>query len=318
MGELGGFLKCTVSGSTSATRTSACTTTASTSRSCPTRGAARAGRALHGLRRPVLPRGLPARQPDPGLERPRLPRPLARGDRPAPRHQQLPRVHRPDLPGAVRAGLRARRSTTTRSRSSRSSSRSSSARWEEGWVVPRAARGAHRPQRRASSAPGPPASRPPPQLNRAGHEVTVYERDEGAGGLHALRRARLQAREVDHRPPRRLLEAEGVALRLRRRRGHGRRPPRSCAPARRGGARDRLARAPRPRRARAATSTGVHFAMDYLYQRNRWVAKQRGARAHRPAEQPISAARQARGRDRRRRHGRWTASPTRTARAPRA
>ena len=33
---------------------------------------------------------------------------LARGDRAAPRDQQLPRVHRPDLPGALRVGLRAR------------------------------------------------------------------------------------------------------------------------------------------------------------------------------------------------------------------
>ena len=41
---------------------------------CP----ARPGRALHGLRRALLPRGLPAREPDPGLERPRLPRPVAR------------------------------------------------------------------------------------------------------------------------------------------------------------------------------------------------------------------------------------------------
>ena len=40
--------------------------------------AARPGRALHGLRRAVLPQRLPARQPDPRLERPRLPRPLAR------------------------------------------------------------------------------------------------------------------------------------------------------------------------------------------------------------------------------------------------
>ena len=71
-------------------------------------GAARAGRALHGLRHPVLPLGLPARQPDPGLERPRLPRPLAGGDRRAPRHEQLPRVHRPHLPGAVRGRVRAR------------------------------------------------------------------------------------------------------------------------------------------------------------------------------------------------------------------
>ena len=37
-----------------------------------------AGRALHGLRHPVLPHGLPARQPHPRVERPRLPRPLAR------------------------------------------------------------------------------------------------------------------------------------------------------------------------------------------------------------------------------------------------
>ena len=32
------------------------------------------GRALHGLRHPVLQQRLPARQPDPRLERPRLPR----------------------------------------------------------------------------------------------------------------------------------------------------------------------------------------------------------------------------------------------------
>ena len=69
--------------------------------------AAAPGCALHGLRGPVLPRGLPAGQPDPRLERPRLPRQVARGDRPAARHQQLPRVHRPDLPGAVRVGVRA-------------------------------------------------------------------------------------------------------------------------------------------------------------------------------------------------------------------
>ena len=37
------------------------------------RRAAQAGRALHGLRHPLLPPGLPARQPDPRLERPRLP-----------------------------------------------------------------------------------------------------------------------------------------------------------------------------------------------------------------------------------------------------
>ncbi len=71
-------------------------------------GPAAPGRALHGVRRAVLPQRLPARQPDPGLERPRLPRPLARGDRPAARHEQLPGVHRAAVPGSVRGGLRAR------------------------------------------------------------------------------------------------------------------------------------------------------------------------------------------------------------------
>ena len=71
------------------------------------RGPAGAGPPLHGLRHPVLPSGLPARQPDPGVERPRAPRRVARGDRPPARDQQLPRVHRPDLPGAVRGVVRA-------------------------------------------------------------------------------------------------------------------------------------------------------------------------------------------------------------------
>ena len=78
------------------------------------RARARAGAALHGLRRAVLPHGLPARQPDPRLERPRAPRRLARGHRPAALDEQLPRVHRQALPGAVRGGVRAHASTTTR------------------------------------------------------------------------------------------------------------------------------------------------------------------------------------------------------------
>ncbi len=66
------------------------------------------GQPVHGLRHPVLQRRLPARQPDPGLERPGLPGPVASRHRTAARHQQLPGVHRPALPGALRGGLRAR------------------------------------------------------------------------------------------------------------------------------------------------------------------------------------------------------------------
>ena len=46
--------------------------------------------------------GLPDQQPHPRVERPRLPRPVARGVDPPPPDQQLPGVHRPGLPGAVR------------------------------------------------------------------------------------------------------------------------------------------------------------------------------------------------------------------------
>ena len=70
-------------------------------------GSVEAGRALHGLRHPVLQERLPGQQHHSGLERPRLPAALeGRARRPA-LDQQLPRVHRPHLPGAVRSGVHA-------------------------------------------------------------------------------------------------------------------------------------------------------------------------------------------------------------------
>ena len=79
--------------------------------------AAQAGRPLHGLRRAVLPHrhahrrhglGLPDQQPHSRVERPGLSRPVAGGARTAAQDQQLPRVHRPRLPGAVRRLVRPR------------------------------------------------------------------------------------------------------------------------------------------------------------------------------------------------------------------
>ena len=89
------------------------------------RETARAGRALHGLRHPLLPQGLPARQHHSRLERSGLSRPLARGDRPAALDQQLSRSS-----PAASVRRRARKpafstSTTIRSRSSRSKRTSS-------------------------------------------------------------------------------------------------------------------------------------------------------------------------------------------------
>ena len=69
-----------------------------------------AGPAVHGLRNPVLPlrnRGLPAGQPDPGVERPGATGPLGCGQRPPARDQQFPGVHRPAVSRAVRGRVRA-------------------------------------------------------------------------------------------------------------------------------------------------------------------------------------------------------------------
>ena len=57
---------------------------------------------------PFCHQRLPARKPDSRLERSRLPQPVADGDRSAARDQQLPRVHRPAVPGAVRGRVRPR------------------------------------------------------------------------------------------------------------------------------------------------------------------------------------------------------------------
>ena len=57
---------------------------------------------------PFCHEGCPAREPDPGVERPGLPGRLVRRHRAPARHQQLPRVHRAALPRPLRGGLRAR------------------------------------------------------------------------------------------------------------------------------------------------------------------------------------------------------------------
>ena len=88
------------------------------------------------------------------------------------------------------------------------------------------------------------------QLNKLGHKVTVYERDEAPGGLlrFGVPDAKLEKWIIDRRVA--LLEQEGIDFvcdtDVGRDRGGRGAPP---AP-RRGGDGDRLARAPRPRDAR--------------------------------------------------------------------
>ena len=124
-----------------------------------------AGRALHGLRHPVLQQRLPARQPHPRLERPRLPRPLARRDRAAARHQQLPRVHRPAVPGAVRGRVRARHQPGPGHHQA-GRGRDRRPRLERGLDRAGRARRCAPASRSRSSAPAPPGS-PPRSSSRA-------------------------------------------------------------------------------------------------------------------------------------------------------
>ena len=63
----------------------------------PGRQGAHAGRALHGLRRSVLPYRLSGEQHHSGLERPGVSRALERSDPRAALHQQFPGVHRAHL-----------------------------------------------------------------------------------------------------------------------------------------------------------------------------------------------------------------------------
>ena len=204
----------------------------------------RARRALHGLRRAVLPvdRRLPDRQPDSRVERPRLSGPLARRARSAAQDQQLSGVHRPHLPGAVRRRVRARHHRSRRSRSRTSRTRSSTA------ASPKAGSCRSPPSQRTGKrvaivGSGPAGLAAAAQLNKAGHIVTVYERADRIGGLlmYGIPNMKLDKGVVERRVD--LLRAEGVEFshQRRRRRRQRRYARRSNAPRRerRRAARDR-------------------------------------------------------------------------------
>jgi glutamate synthase (NADPH/NADH) small chain len=154
--------------------------------------------------------------------------------------------------------------------------------WEEGWIVPEPPR-TRTGRTVAVIGSGPAGLAAAQQLNRAGHLVTVFERDEAAGGLvrFGVPDFKIEKWLVERRVQQ--LADEGVVFR------YG---------ADVGGAVDAEelraefdavvvatgARLPRDLPVPGRELDGVHFAMDYLYQRNRFVA---GADA---PERAISAA----------------------------
>jgi glutamate synthase (NADPH/NADH) small chain len=154
--------------------------------------------------------------------------------------------------------------------------------WEEGWIVPEPP--STRTDRTvAVIGSGPAGLAAAQQLNRAGHLVSVFERDEGAGGLvrFGVPDFKIEKWLVERRV--RQLVDEGVEFR------YGVDVGRDVEA---GELRERFdavvvatgARVPRDLPLPGRELDGVHFAMDYLYQRNRFVA---GAPA---PERVISAA----------------------------
>ncbi|MDQ3849762.1 MAG: glutamate synthase subunit beta [Actinomycetota bacterium] len=144
--------------------------------------------------------------------------------------------------------------------------------WEEGWVAPQ-------PPARESGrsvavvGAGPAGMACAQQLRRAGHGVTLFERDEAAGGLVRFGvpdfkiEKHLVQRRVDQ------LVAEGVDVRC------------GVAVGEDLSAEELLerfdavvlstgSRTPRDLPVPGRELDGIHFAMEYLYDRNRWVATQ--------------------------------------------
>jgi glutamate synthase (NADPH/NADH) small chain len=152
--------------------------------------------------------------------------------------------------------------------------------FEEGWIVPRP------PKRRtgltaAVVGSGPAGLAAAAELNQVGHEVTVYERDEAPGGLmrFGVPDAKLEKWMIDRRVE--LLEAEGVRFE------YGAEVGGNVDAAELAAANDAViiaigSRVERDFDAPGRELDGVHFAMDYLYQRNRWVARAGGAAAPEP------------------------------------
>ena len=154
--------------------------------------------------------------------------------------------------------------------------------WDEGWIVaqpPRSRTG----RTAAVIGAGPAGLACAQQLNRAGHTVTVYERDEAAGGLvrFGVPDFKIEKWLVERRVQQ--LVDEGVEFR------YGVDVGTDIDAAELRASYDALvlstgARVPRDLPLPGRELDGVHFAMEYLYQRNRFVA---GAPA---PERVISAA----------------------------
>ena len=148
--------------------------------------------------------------------------------------------------------------------------------WDEGWITPQPPRRDRETgQAVAVVGSGPAGMAAAQQLRRAGHRVTLFERDEAIGGLvrFGVPDFKIEKTIVQRRVEQ--LIAEGVELRC----GGDVGRDVSVQELREGFDAIVLAtgsRAPRDLAVPGRELAGVHFAMEYLYQRNRFIARELG------------------------------------------
>jgi glutamate synthase (NADPH/NADH) small chain len=160
--------------------------------------------------------------------------------------------------------------------------------FDEGWVVPQppAVRTGYRV---AVVGAGPAGLAAAQQLNRAGHWVTVYERDEAAGGLirFGVPDFKIEKWVIERRLDQ--LRGEGVRF------AFGVDIGRDVDPAVLRAGHDAVvlatgSRVPRDLPVPGRELDGVHFAMDYLYDRARCLAAERGEFGELAPSAPLTAA----------------------------